>query len=92
MRTRREATQVREIQVLRNQKPGFLLCGFPNIIVRMADKMLIVNGMYIVTEAFQSNCKAEGEILVQLDSHRMCGNSGTGRSSSADAAANAIAA
>jgi hypothetical protein len=42
--------------------------------------------------AFQKGCKTKRKILVQLDVHRMCGTAGTGKSSSAEAAANAMAA
>jgi hypothetical protein len=45
-----------------------------------------------MTEVFQEVCQPEGKVLVQLDLHRMCGTSGTGKSSSAEAAANAMAA
>src|SRR5215468_7968992 len=87
-----ELPQVREIQVLGDQESGFLLRCFPNLSVLMADEPLFMYGMNVVTEAFQLGCKPEGEILVQLDFHRMCGTSGTGKSSSAEAAANAMAA
>src|SRR5215469_1930828 len=49
-------------------------------------------GMNFVPEIFQQGCKLMGKILIELDLHRMCGTSGTGKSSSAEAAANAMAA
>src|SRR5208282_5608716 len=60
--------------------------------IRMAHEQLILHRMNIAAEFFQRICKPEGKILVQLDLHRMCGTSGTGKSSAAEAAANAMAA
>jgi hypothetical protein len=48
--------------------------------------------MYVVSKVFEEGCKPLGKILVQLDLHRMCGPAGTGKSSSAEAAAKAMAA
>jgi hypothetical protein len=48
--------------------------------------------MSVVTEVFQQDCQTKREILVQFDPHRICGTAGTGKSSSAEAAANAMAA
>jgi hypothetical protein len=45
-----------------------------------------------VSGAFQTSRKTKRKILVQLDLHRMCGTAGTGKSSSAEAAANAMTA
>jgi hypothetical protein len=55
-------------------------------------KQLVMQRMNVVTEVFQQDCKAKRKILVQLDFHRICGNAETGKSSSAEAAANAMAA
>jgi len=60
--------------------------------VRATDKSFFVQGMNFVPEIFQQGCKLMGKILIELDLHRMCGTSGTGKSSSAEAAANAMAA
>jgi hypothetical protein len=48
--------------------------------------------MNIVSEFLQQDGEPEGKILIQLNLHRMWGTSGMGKSSSAEAAANAIAA
>jgi len=61
-------------------------------VVNKALRALFMHGMRVVTEVFQQSYKPEGKILVQLDLHRMCGTSGTGKSSSAEAAAKAMAA
>ena len=63
-----------------------------SIVMLPADEPLIVQRMNVVTEIFQQGCKPERKILVQLDLHRMCGTAETGKSSSAEAAANAMAA
>ncbi len=48
--------------------------------------------MNFVSEAIEKGCKPIRKILVQLDLHRMRSTAGTGESSSAEAAANAMAA
>jgi hypothetical protein len=48
--------------------------------------------MNIMAESVETGCDQQREILVELDFHRIGGTAGTGRSSSAEAAANAIAA
>jgi integrase len=53
----------------------------------MTKKQLVLQRMNVVVEAFQKRCKTKRKILVQLDVHRMCGTAGTGKSSSAEAAA-----
>src|ERR1700733_7040787 len=58
----------------------------------MSGERLLVDSVHIVTDVIQQDCKPNGEILVQLDLHRISGTAGKGKSSSADAAANAIAA
>jgi hypothetical protein len=49
-------------------------------------------GVHVVTNAFQKCRNLEGQIFIQLDLHRMGGTTGTGKSSSAEDAANAMAA
>jgi len=56
----------------------------------MSNQSLLVDRLNIMAEFSEQSCKPEGEILVQLYFHRMCGTSGTGKSSSAEAAANAM--
>src|ERR1700704_3037251 len=77
---------------LGDQGSRFFLRSFPNLPVRMADEPFIMQGMNVVAEILQQGCKPERKILVQLDIDRMCGTAGTGKSSSAEAAANAMAA
>jgi len=72
-------------------KSRLLLRRFPNLAVRMSHELLLMHGMNVVTELLQHSRKPERKVLVQLNLHRMCGTSGTGKSSSAEAAANAMA-
>src|SRR5258708_39948477 len=51
-----------------------------------------MSSMNLVAQTFQYRCEPVRKILIQLNFHRMCGAAGTGRSSSAEAAANTIAA
>jgi hypothetical protein len=37
----------------------------------MAGETLVVEGMNIVSKAFEQGCEPEGEVLVQLDIHLM---------------------
>jgi len=55
-------------------------------------KSFFVQRMSFVPEILQQGRKPMGKILIELDLHRMCGTSVTGKSSSAEAAANAMAA
>jgi hypothetical protein len=48
--------------------------------------------MNVVTKIVEEGCDSQREILVQLNPHRTCGIAETGKSSSAEAAAKAIAA
>ena len=92
VRSRREPPQVGEIQVLSNQESRFLLRCFPNLRVSMAQKEFTMKRMNVVSKVLEEGCQPIRKILVQLDLHRMCGTAGTGKSSSAEAAANEMAA
>ena len=87
-----ELSRVREIQVLSNQESRFVLRGFPNLAIRVPNQPLVLDRLNIVAKLFQEVRKPEGKILIQLDLPRICGTSGTGKSSSAEAAAKAMAA
>jgi hypothetical protein len=92
VRTGSEVPQVREVQVLGNQESRLFLHPTSNFHIRMAKKRLITQCMNVVSKVFEKGCMAIRKILVQLDLHRMCGTAGTGKFSSAEAAANAMAA
>ena len=68
------------------------LCLVLAAVPAMADETLYVCRMNIVPQVLQQFCQLKRKILVQLDLHRTCGTSGTGKSSSAEEAANAMAA
>ena len=88
----RIATRIRKIQVLCYQKTFFALCRFPNLLIGTPGEPFLRCRMNIMPECFQLERDLQREVFVELDSHRIWGTGGTGRSSSADAAANAIAA
>src|ERR1700761_180527 len=92
MRSGSESSQIGEIQVLSYQKSLFALRNGPDLGVTLSRETFFCRRVDFVTEVSQCNRQTEREILVQLDLHRTWGVSGTGKSSSADAAANAMAA
>lgn len=88
----REFPGIREIHILRDEKSSFESCRGPYLSIGLARESLVARRLDIVTELLQNRNDAGRHILVQLNFHRTCGVAGTGRSSSADAAAKAIAA
>src|SRR5450755_2625067 len=92
MRSWNEVSQVGEVQVLRNQEALVALRGFPDFAVAAAAQIFFGNRMDIVGETREGCNQTYGKILVEFDLHQKCGIDGTGRSSSAEAAAKAIAA
>src|SRR6266436_1936201 len=92
MRSRSELPRIRKVQSLSNQKALVTLGRLPNHGVDTPAEPLILRCMNIMHERFQRECNLKGKIFVNLDSHRIWGIAGTGRSSSADAAAKVIAA
>jgi len=92
VRSRSESAHVGKIQILGDQESLILLRGIPDFAVALATQVLFGNGVNIVAEIRQDRGEMRRKIFVELDPHRMCGVAGTGRSSSAEAAAKAIAA
>lgn len=64
----------------------------PNLAVRVADSYFVKHSINVVAEFFEESRKPNRKILVELDLHRIGGLPSTGKSSSAEAAANAMAA
>jgi hypothetical protein len=87
-----EPPQISKIQVLSDEKSLFALRDIPDLGVALSRQTFFHCCVDSMTEVSQRNRQTEREILVQLDLHRTWGVSGTGKSSSAEAAANAIAA
>jgi hypothetical protein len=92
MSSRSESSKIREVQVLGNQESLVLLRRFPNLAVTLATQVFFGDSVNVVAEICQACGQMRRKIFVELDPHRMCGVAGTGRSSSAEAAAKAIAA
>ena len=89
---RREFPGVREIHILRDEKSFFRLRRRPNFTVWFTGETFFARRLDTMTELLQNWNDVSRDVLVQLNLHRTCGVAGMGRSSSADAAANAIAA
>ena len=87
-----EAPAVGEIQVLRDESTAFDSSLGPELGIVAAREIFLLGGMNIVSEAPQKSGDLQREILVELGFHWTLGTAGMGRSSSAEAAANAIAA
>jgi len=92
MRSGSKLSQVGEVEILRNQKPLIPLSSVPEFAIATAAQFFLRNRVNIVAQSSQSCCEACRKVLVELDFHRTCGVAGTGRSSPAEAAANAMAA
>lgn len=86
MRARSELAQVREIQVLGDEKPLRVLCGLPNSRVRFTGQILQPHVVHVMTERDEFADQDFRQIFVELQLH-MEGAAGTGKSSSAEAAA-----
>ncbi len=89
---RLESSHVAEISILRYQEASFAHHGIPYHSVGLAAQSLLRHGVDIVPSLVQSQSKRSGQILVEFDSHATFGMGGRGISSSAEAAAYAIAA
>src|SRR5271154_312186 len=89
---RREFPGIRKVHILRDQKSALGLRRRPYLAIWLASEPFFSRRLNIVAKFYQDWDDASRDVLVQLDFHRTCGVDGTGRSSSADAAAKAIAA
>lgn len=83
--------RVGEIEVLSDEESAGRLSGSPHDIVILSGDVLVRNRIDVVAEVGQELDKLMGQVLVQLDVHRPSAPA-TGRSSCAEAAANAMAA
>ena len=92
MRSRSESADIGKIQVLGEQESGLGLRGAPYVQISASGQAFTAGGVYVVPKILQRRRKLQRQILVQLDFHRKSGTAGVGRSSSAEAAAKAIAA
>jgi len=90
--SRGEAAEIREIQILRDKKPSSRLGGFPDLSIVPPRQAFLRDGIGFVFQLSEGSSQPCRQVLVQFDLHEMFGMLGTGRSSSADAAANAITA
>ena len=89
---RGEAADVREIQILCDEKASGALCCVPDARVVSPGQPFLGNRIRFMTELRQNADQPERQVFIQFDFHGMLGMLGTGRSSSAEAAAKAITA
>ena len=87
-----EFSGIGKSQVLRDEEPCFRLSRAPNFSIGPTVQSFLKRGVNIAAKVFQERYESGREVLIQLNFHRTRGTSGTGRSSSADVAANAMAA
>ena len=92
MSPRSEAADVREIRILRDEKTPGSLRRLPDTRVILAGQSLLVYRIRLMAKLRENADKPDWQVLIQLDLHGMLGMLGTGRSSSAEAAAKAITA
>jgi hypothetical protein len=92
MVSRDELPSVRKVEVLGDQESPLTLCGVPDVRIWMSCWLFFENGMDVMTQISEDGTKNTRNILIQFEIHRMRGVSGVGKSSSAEAAAKAIAA
>lgn len=87
-----EAAEIGEIQILRDKKASSRLDGFPDLSIVPPRQAFLRDGIGLVSQLNEDSSQPGRQVLVQFDLHEMLGMLGTGRSSSAEAAANAITA
>src|ERR1035441_5732448 len=95
MSARREAMAVREIQILRDESAAFSLSLCPKLGIVTTREIFLLDRMNIVSKLPQTRCDPQREVLVELGFHcglGRLGPAGRRRPSSAEPAANAIAA
>ena len=92
MRARSKLTNVREIQILRDEKALCRLCRLPDISVCLTAQSFEPYIFHVMTERPERLEQGLREVLIQLDLHAAAGIGGTGMSSSADTAAKATTA
>ena len=79
MGARGKPSPVREVEILRDEKALFLLCGCPYLAVVSATQLLGEDGVDIVSQGRQPSRGRIGDVLVQLDPHSTLLSSGPGR-------------
>ena len=82
----RELAQVREIQILGDEKPLRVLRRLPNLRVGLTGQVFQPHVVHVVTEDGEFAEQEFRQVFVQLDLHK-AGKADAGRSSSAEAAA-----
>src|SRR5438876_1662 len=87
-----ELPHVSEVQVLRDQNPSVANRRSENGLIISSGKRFRRHRMNVVFLRGKQSKQLIGQILVELDFHAMAGSSGSGKSSCADAAANAMTA
>jgi len=91
---RSKSPQVRKIQVLGHEKATLCLRGFPHEGIACSAKPLLWDRMDIVTQGPEPRSCTPGNVFIQFDSHATVvgrgPGAGAGRSSTAEAAANAM--
>lgn len=87
-----KATKIRKIKILRDKKPLRCLRALPDNLIASPPQTFIQHRINIMAERLKIVAQRGGHVLIQFDSHATRGVSGVGRSSSAEAAAKAMAA
>jgi len=90
--SRREAANIREIEILCDQETLRSLRHFPDACVILSAQSFLGNRVHLVPQLRQNLNQPDRKMFIQFDLHGIFGMLGTGRSSSAEAAAKAIAA
>jgi hypothetical protein len=75
------ATDVGEVEVLRNEKSSGLLRSSPDGEVVPASESFLDDGVYVVSEICEGLDETFRKVLVQFDLHCLVCPAGTGRSS-----------
>lgn len=91
-----EATDVRGVEVLRDQESLLGLTRRPDLVVRTPAEAFIERGIDVEAHRRESTLRGCGDVLIKLQLHATLTSGGSGegagKSSLADAAANAITA
>ena len=90
--SRLELPQVCEIQILRDKQALFLLAPNPYLLILSPNQAFVPDRMHVVPVRGEDLHHRHWNILVEFDFHPATGSTCVGRSSFADAAANATTA
>ena len=90
MSSRGELPGIREVEILSDQESSLGLGRAPDLLIVASSEAFIEHGVRVMPQAPEVGGKGERKVFVELDLQRTAGTPRVGRSSKAEAAANAM--